>query len=55
MADLEGPDFITLLVRDLETSQRFYTEGVGLKTSPEARPNAVTFATLPIDFAIRKS
>ena len=55
MPDLKGPDFITLLVRELETSRHFYADVIGLKTSPETRPNAVAFATQPIGFAIRKS
>lgn len=55
MADLKGPDFITLLVRELEVSRRFYAGVIGLKISPEVRPNAVAFATQPIGFAIRKA
>jgi len=31
MSDLLGPDFITLLVRDLDVSYHFYSELVGLK------------------------
>ncbi len=52
---LKGPDFITLQVRDLEVSRHFYGDVLGLKASPEVRPNAVAFATQPISFAIRKS
>jgi predicted enzyme related to lactoylglutathione lyase len=55
MPTVKGPDFITLLVRDLETSRRFYADVIGLKSSPETRPNAVAFATEPIGFAIRQS
>jgi len=55
MSDLLGPDFITLLVRDLDASYHFYSELVGLKESPEKRPNAFAFATQPCGFAIRKS
>ncbi len=55
MSDLKGPDFITLLVRDLETSRHFYAEVIGFKLSPEVRPNAVAFSTQPISFAVRKS
>ena len=50
-----GPDFITLQVRDLEASRRFYVELIGLKIAPEVRPNAVAFATQPCGFAIRTS
>ncbi len=55
MSYLKGPDFITLHVRDLEASRRFYVEVIGFPISPEIRPNAVAFATKPISFAIRKS
>jgi predicted enzyme related to lactoylglutathione lyase len=55
MENLKGPDFITLLVSDLEISRHFYNEVISFKTSPEVRPNAVAFATKPIGFAIRKS
>jgi catechol 2,3-dioxygenase-like lactoylglutathione lyase family enzyme len=55
MAQLLGPDFITLLVRDLETSRRFYAETIGFPISPERQPNAVAFETKPIPFAIRKA
>ncbi len=55
MPFLKGPDFITLHVRDLEASRRFYAEVIGLPISPEVRPNAVAFATKPIAFAIRRS
>jgi catechol 2,3-dioxygenase-like lactoylglutathione lyase family enzyme len=55
MAQLSGPDFITLLVREIEPSRRFYSEVLGFKTSPENRPNAVAFLGQPISFAIRKS
>jgi predicted enzyme related to lactoylglutathione lyase len=50
-----GPDFITLQVGDLEASRHFYADMIGLKVSPEVRPNAVEFATQPIGFAIRKA
>jgi predicted enzyme related to lactoylglutathione lyase len=50
-----GPDFITLQVRNLEASRRFYAEVIGFKIAPEVRPNAVAFATQPIGFAIRKA
>ena len=55
MAEIKGPDFITLLVRDLEASRRFYTEILGFKPSSENRPNAVAFSAEPISFAIRKT
>jgi catechol 2,3-dioxygenase-like lactoylglutathione lyase family enzyme len=55
MSNLIDPDFITLQVRDLAASLWFYGEMLGLKASPEVRPNAVAFATKPIGFAIRES
>ena len=55
MPDVTGPDFITLHVRDLEASRRFYAEVIGLKASPEVRPNAIAFATKPAGFAIRQA
>jgi len=55
MPDLLGPDFITLLVLDLDASHHFYSEVLGLKESPEKQPNAFAFATRPCGFAIRKS
>jgi len=55
MPTLKGPDFITLQVRELETSRHFYADVLGFKISPETRPNAVAFAAQPISFAIRKS
>ncbi len=55
MPQLKGPDFITLHVRNLEASRRFYAEVIELPISPEVRPNAVAFATKPIAFAIRQS
>lgn len=55
MPELKGIDFITLHVRDLETSRRFYADVIGFPPSPETRPNAFAFATKPIAFAIRKS
>ncbi len=55
MPDIKGPDFITLLVRDLERSRHFYTKVLGFKPSPENRPNALAFSAEPISFAIRKA
>jgi catechol 2,3-dioxygenase-like lactoylglutathione lyase family enzyme len=55
MSDLLGPDFITLLVRDLDVSRKFYAHLLELPESPEKRPNAVAFATKPCGFAIRKA
>ncbi len=54
MPDISGPDFITLLVRDLEASFHFYKE-IGLIESSEKRPNAHAFVTEPCGLAIRQS
>ena len=55
MTTISGPDFITLIVNDLEVSYNFYKEKIGLTESPEKRPNAYAFATKPCGFAIRQS
>jgi len=55
MADISGPDFITVLVSDLEASYNFYKEKIGLKESPEKQPNAHAFTTKPCGLAIRQS
>jgi predicted enzyme related to lactoylglutathione lyase len=49
-----GPDFISLQVRNLETSATFYTEHVGLTRAPVSPEHAVVFATEPIAFAVRE-
>ena len=54
-ANVTGPDFLTLNVRDLEASRHFYADVIGFKPSPEVRPNAVAFATKPVGFALRKA
>jgi predicted enzyme related to lactoylglutathione lyase len=55
MTNITGPDFITLLVSDLEASYRFYKENIGLSESTEKRPNAYAFTTKPCGLAIRLS
>ena len=55
MAHISGPDFITLLVRDLEASYHFYKDEIGLTESSEKRPNAYAFATSPCGLAVRQS
>lgn len=49
-----GPDFISLQVRDLEASQAFYEQHLGLVRSPAGPPHAVVFETTPIAFALRE-
>jgi catechol 2,3-dioxygenase-like lactoylglutathione lyase family enzyme len=53
MAKLIGPDFISLQVRDLDASRRFYTEHLGLSPASRNPPGAVVFETTPVPFAIR--
>jgi predicted enzyme related to lactoylglutathione lyase len=48
-----GPDFISLQVRDLESSAAFYEQYLGLVRNPAAPPHAVVFDTKPIAFAVR--
>jgi catechol 2,3-dioxygenase-like lactoylglutathione lyase family enzyme len=53
--DVSGPDYITLLVRDLEASFRFYTEKIGLKRSWRRQPGTHEFDTEPRGLAIRQA
>ena len=55
MAAMSGPDFITLLVSDLEASFEFYMKQCGLIESKEKRPNAHAFSAKPCGFAIRQA
>ncbi len=55
MAAIDGPDFITLLVSDLERSYRFYKDQIKLPESSEQQPNAHAFHTQPCGMAIRQS
>ena len=48
-----GPDFISLQTRDLDASQAFYEQYLGLVRSPAGPPHAVVFTTAPIAFALR--
>lgn len=48
-----GPDFISLQARDLDASQAFYEQYLGLVRSPAGPPHAVVFETAPIAFAVR--
>jgi catechol 2,3-dioxygenase-like lactoylglutathione lyase family enzyme len=48
-----GPDFISLQARDLDASQAFYEQYLGLVRSPAGPPHAVVFQTKPIAFAVR--
>ena len=48
-----GPDFISLQVRDLDRSQRFYEQYLGLTRAAAGPPHAVVFDTKPVAFAVR--
>lgn len=48
-----GPDFVSIQVRDLNASQAFYEQYLGLVRSPAGPPHAVVFDTKPIAFAVR--
>jgi catechol 2,3-dioxygenase-like lactoylglutathione lyase family enzyme len=48
-----GPDFISLQVRDLDASQAFYEQYLGLVRAQAGPPHAVVFETTPIAFALR--
>lgn len=50
-----GVNFMTLQVRDLEGSRRFYTDLVGLTPKDESPPNTAVFATEPIPMALREA
>ena len=50
----EGPDFISLQVRDLATAAAFYEQRLSLRRAPASPPGAVVFATEPIAFAVRE-
>jgi predicted enzyme related to lactoylglutathione lyase len=47
-----GPGFISLQVRDIEASARFYEKYLGLVRQP-GPPHAVVFGTTPAAFAVR--
>ena len=49
-----GPDFISLQARDLDASQAFYEQYLGLVRSQAGPPHAVVFDTKPIAFALRE-
>lgn len=48
-----GPDFISLQTRDLNVSQAFYENYLGLVRAEAGPPHAVVFETKPIAFALR--
>ncbi|WP_424465136.1 VOC family protein [Pseudoclavibacter helvolus] len=52
MAHASGPGFISLQVRDIEASARFYETYLGFARQP-GPPHAVVFDTAPAAFAVR--
>jgi predicted enzyme related to lactoylglutathione lyase len=56
MAKLLGPDFISLQVRDLAVSRKFYTEVLGLTVDERFdTPDFVLFDTNSIPFGLSKA
>src|SRR5438067_9269372 len=56
MAKLLGPDFISLQVRNLSASRKFYTEVLGLTIDERFNtPDFVLFDTNSIPFALREA
>lgn len=53
-ATVNGPDFLALQVRDVESAAAFFEQHLGLTRSPTAPPHAVVFDTRPIPFAVRE-
>ncbi|BFP51417.1 VOC family protein [Streptomyces sp. CMC78] len=49
-----GPDFLSLQTSDLDVSQAFYEQYLGLVRSQAGPPHAVVFETKPIAFALRE-
>jgi len=54
MTNISGPDFHNY-PGQLKASYSFYREKIGLRESPEKRPNAHAFHTKPYGFAIKQS
>jgi predicted enzyme related to lactoylglutathione lyase len=50
---VNGPDFISIQVSDLDASAAFYEQHLGLTRQP-GPPHAVVYATQPIAFALRE-
>ena len=56
MAKLQGPDFISLQVRNFSASRSFYTEMLGLTVDPRFdTPDFVLFDTNSIPFALTEA
>ncbi len=56
MAKLQGPDFISLQVRDLSASRAFYMDVLGLTIDPRfPAPDVIVFDSNSIPFAIRSA
>lgn len=53
-AKVIGPSFVSLQVRNLEASKRFYVDLLGLKPTRHSPPEAIVFETAPVPFAIRQ-
>ncbi|MYV53645.1 VOC family protein [Streptomyces sp. SID3212] len=55
MTNVIGPNFLTLQVRDVERSRKFYTEVVGFKPTESKVPTAAVLDTEPIKIALRQA
>ncbi|MFF8608450.1 VOC family protein [Streptomyces sp. NPDC015346] len=55
MTNAIGPNFLTLQVRDVERSRRFYTDVVGFKETDSKVPTAAVLDTAPIKLALRQA
>lgn len=53
MASVSGPDFIAVLVEDLERAAAFYESALGLVPAPASPPGARVYATVPVPMALR--
>jgi hypothetical protein len=51
---IDGPDFIALQVRDLESAAKFCEKNLGLRRTPTSPPGAIVFDTKPVPLAVHQ-